>query len=865
MRVQIRGIPPYSSDDVVVLDNLTVAELRNSLMDRFNIDPATHSIRLLYRGRLMQDANSVSSYGVEEGSTVHIVVQPRQPEGGNSGGSEEHSAGPNQQQQFTIPQFSFSTGGGSGYNYMSGGGFSWQPFASTLAQSISTAFQHQQQTAPQGWSMPSASPSAPGNSPHVAFSYEMGSNVPRNDGTAAAGGSGGDTAAAASNSDPAMAATMNALTSQLPWLISSVLSNSLYGNAGAQPQQPQQQSSTAGATPAGQASGGVSAGASMSQAEAQQQVEVDHDDAAQAMTDTETPGQREDATSVSAPPHPSAAPTPVTVAGGAAPQPVFNFTAASPSRMEVFVGNPAPPMPHLQYPQHQPSVVHIHVHCTPEELDAIPERLRRLATQIPVGQVTLQPDTTDRSSYRQSTQPEQQQQQQQQPRTTAASQGNNTSTSVANDTQAPWINEAMSAMLATLGMPQLMQLAAGNYSVLANLRALLQEQVQRRLNGTNRSLDAMAHVAQHEAKQLSERILSMPVVQNLMTQQTAAATSAGRTIEEASQRVGAFRRELPRYLEHFYVAVMQHLCCASTNTAEWSRELRNIVVRYVGMVLSRSARWFEDGSLAFQPAMANIMQILLQSSGVLQQYPVLQTFSAMLSPMLQSLLGQWEREYDQNMRRSDDNVQFEQDVSQPSPSLLPQPQAQVEGLTVSSDGVAAAPPLTAESASDLLQACNANILDSTVSKRTTTTDRGDDDEARIDDDFEDLAKELMEDADNNASQPATKRVTPDSRLLDTPNRDPPASAEKTPVPGEAAAAAAASQAHLTSAVEGWEDACDVPHSVAERVRVMASRYVGAHAPPPSHARCPHYSTTRAESDDWVMWEASPYHPAASRR
>ncbi|TPP45159.1 Ubiquitin family protein [Leishmania donovani] len=688
MRIQVRGTAPYSSDDVVVLENLTVAELRNSLMARFNIDAATHSIRLLYRGRLMQDANSVASYGVEEGSTVHIVVQPRQPEGGNNGGGEEHSAGPNQQHQFTMPQFSFGTAGNSGYNYVSGGGFSWQPFASTIASSISTAFQQHQQTAPQGASMPSATPPASDSSPHVTFSYEMGSN--------------------------------------LPWLISSVLSNSLNGNA------------------AGSASGSTGAGAA---------------------------------------------------ANAAAP------------------GQP-PSMSPLQYPQQQSSVVHIHVHCTPEELDAMPERLRRLSTQIPA---------------------------------------NNTNASSASDTQTPWINEAMSTALATLGMPQLLQLAAGNCSVLASLRLPLQEQVQRRLNGTDESPAAVVHVAQNEARQLSERILSMSAVQNLMTQQTAAATSAGRTVAEASQRVGMFRQELPHYLEHFYVSVMQHLSRSSANAAEWSRGLRNIVVRYVGMVLSRSARWFEGGSGAFQPAMANIMQTLLQSSGVQQQYPMLQAFSSMLSPMLQSLLGQWEREYDQSMRRSDDSLQFEQDASQqPTSPLLP-PQAPVKAPAASAfDRAATAPSLVAESVSDLLTAGNADTLDGA---------------ARMDDDFEDLAKELMEDADNDAPQSAKKAVTPKSWPLETPSSD---------------LSAVASQARLASAVEEWEEACDVPHSVAERVRAMATRYTEARvtrvlpsntaesastpqAPPPSHAEGRQNSSTRGHSDDWVMWEANPYGNSASRR
>ncbi|TPP50107.1 Ubiquitin family protein [Leishmania donovani] len=699
MRIQVRGTAPYSSDDVVVLENLTVAELRNSLMARFNIDAATHSIRLLYRGRLMQDANSVASYGVEEGSTVHIVVQPRQPEGGNNGGGEEHSAGPNQQHQFTMPQFSFGTAGNSGYNYVSGGGFSWQPFASTIASSISTAFQQHQQTAPQGASMPSATPPASDSSPHVTFSYEMGSNVPRSDGTAAAG-------------------------------------------AAAQVQVPRRTLQRQG-------------------------------------------------------------------------NPTFHFTtAASPPRMDVFVGNAAPSMSPLQYPQQQSSVVHIHVHCTPEELDAMPERLRRLSTQIPA---------------------------------------NSTNASSASDTQTPWINEAMSTALATLGMPQLLQLAAGNCSVLASLRLPLQEQVQRRLNGTDESPAAVVHVAQNEARQLSERILSMSAVQNLMTQQTAAATSAGRTVAEASQRVGMFRQELPRYLEHFYVSVMQHLSRSSANAAEWSRGLRNIVVRYVGMVLSRSARWFEGGSGAFQPAMANIMQSLLQSSGVQQQYPMLQAFSSMLSPMLQSLLGQWEREYDQSMRRSDDSLQFEQDASQqPTSPLLP-PQAPVKAPAASAfDRAATAPSLVAESVSDLLTAGNADTLDGA---------------ARMDDDFEDLAKELMEDADNDAPQSAKKAVTPKSWPLETPSSD---------------LSAVASQARLASAVEEWEEACDVPHSVAERVRAMATRYTEARvtqvlpsntaesastpqAPPPSHAEGRQNSSTRGHSDDWVMWEANPYGNSASRR
>ncbi|KAG5509964.1 hypothetical protein GH5_07812 [Leishmania sp. Ghana 2012 LV757] len=835
MRIQVRGTSPYSSDDVAVSDSLTVAELRNSLMDRFNIDATTHSIRLLYRGRLMQDANSVSSYGVEEGSTVHIVVQTRQPDGRSNVGGEERSAGPNQQQQpFTMPQFSFSAGGNSGY--MSGGGFSWQPFASTIANSISTAFQQQQQqSAPQGWSMPSPNPPS-GNSPHVTFSYEMGSNMPGSDGTAAAGGSGGDAAAAtaSASANPAVAATVNAFTSQLPWLLSSVFSNSLHGNVGAQQQQQQQQPPTAGATPPETAGGPATPGPDSGRTGTS---------AAVARGDAAASERREDAPPASVAPQPPAAHTPANAAGSPAPQSTFHYAAASPPRVDVFVSNAAPSIPLPHYPQQQQSsVVHIHVHCTPEELDLIPERLQQLATQIPVGQVTLQADGTDRNSYRPPAQ------QEQQPHTTPPFQVNNTNASASSGTRTPWINEAMSTTLATLGMPQLMQLAAGNYSVLANLHAPLLEQVQQRLNGTTGSPSVMADVAQHEARQLSERIFNMPAVQSLITQQTAAATSAGRTAEEASQRMGMFRQELTRYLHHFYLAVMQHLCRSSMNAAEWSREMRNIVVRYVGMLLSSSTRWFEGGSLAFQPAMANIMQTLLQSTGLQQQYPMLQAFSAMLSPMLQSLLGQWGREYDQNMRRSGDNMHFEQDASPESASPLLPPQAPVKAATDS------------------------------VSKRMTATSRGDDDASRMDDDFEDLAKELMEDANDDVPQEATKVDTPQSRSS--------APAEETPaVGGAGTAAAAASQARLASAVEDWEDACDVPSSVAQRVRSMASQYVEAHmlpmpsaaspnlyaesastpqVPPPSHGGRPYDSTPRADSDDWVTWEANPYGTSGPR-
>ncbi|GET86923.1 ubiquitin-like protein [Leishmania tarentolae] len=778
MRIQVRGTTPYSSDDVVVSDNLTVAELRNSLMTRFHIDGATHSIRLLYRGRLMQDTNSVSSYGVEEGSTVHIVVQSRQPEREHNGSGDAHTSGPSQQQPFTMPQFSFgAAGGNSGYNHISGNGFSWQPLASTIASTISTAFQQHQQTAPQGSSTPSTTPPASERNPNVTYSYAFGSNVPMNDGTATAGTAAGDgigaTAAAAGAAvDPSVAAIVNALTSPLPQLISSVLSNSLNGNAGAQQQQQQQQQpSTAGAASAettGPVPGGTGA-------------------------DAGAPRQREAFT-----------PSP------AAPQPTFHFsTAAPPPRVDVFVDN-AVPMSPPQYQQQQSSVVHIHVHCTPEELDSIPERLRRLSTQIPVEHVTLQTDTTDRNSNR----PPTQQQQQQQQHTTAAFQSNNTNASPASGTQTPWINEVISTTLATLGMPQLMQLATGNYNVLASLRAPLKEQVQRRLDGADESPAALVPVAQNEARQLSERILSMSAVQNLMTQQTAVATSAGRNAEEASRRVEMFRQELLRYLEHFFLSVMQHLAGSSANAAEWSRDLRCIVVRYVGMALSRSARWFEGGSVSFQPIMANIMQTLLQSSGVQQQYPMLQAFSSMLGPMLQSLLGQWEREYDQSMRRRDDHLQFEQDASQKPTSPVKAP----------------------------------------------TADRGDDD-------FEDLAKELMEDTDGDAPQPAKKAVTPKSWPLEAPTSD---------------LSAAASQARLASAVEEWEDACDVPHSVAERVRSMATRYTEARvahvsqsiaeesastpqtlsAPYGGHPQSP---LTRRDSDDWVAWEANPYGNLASRR
>lgn len=965
MRIHIRGAPTYNRDDVEVPPGLTVAELRSRLAALFDIDSNAHFIRLLIRGRLMQDADPLSSYGVEAGSTVNMVVQARQL--GSATGATAGLQQPSQE----------DGGSGDGGSVMSvgvgGGGFPWESLVSAVASSMAISAQQRSVQPPT-----TTQPGSPQSPAQYQWSWSFGSDRGGGRGGGRDGGRGGGWGAGwgagrgsvqgcqTPDTTPAPVPPTQDARSRfsLPSLFSGFFSGTTCkgrgeaeaASAAAPPRRNSSCASTSSTSSTTSSTSDSASGADEGDARGVQvRVEVgrglraaralrkaqrrarrqaqraakdarrdDQRALERAMEEVERAAERaqrdaeqrarqaaEEARrcalyaaqemqqcawraaaelradavdwrrivkhaardlktaagkmsrearvewhdeaglqDVAAPP-PAARSAPELEP--AAPTSTTATTAeTSPPSMDVAIDKaasvqlPPPLFPSPKLPpsppsepavqdnavqQQQPAVVHLHVHCTSDELGDMPLRLRRLAEQVPVAQVVLQTNTAEQDGDGPDSQPRTMLR-----HTTAAAAASapptpdtrgaalrpTTAALTATTTASvPWIDEALSTSLAALGMPQLMQLAAGNYNVLASLREPLQAQVQRRLAGTSGSLAAVAHVAHHEAQQLTTRILGMPAVCQFLEREAAAARAAGRTPDEGRQSTASFRAELPRFLEHLYVAIMQHVRRTSLSAAEWSRELRNIFVRHTGMAMTRSVQWFDEGRQAFQPVVANVMLSLLQSSGAPQQYPMLQTFSSMLGPMLQSLLGEWGREYEQFMQRSEDTITFDQTAAPSSPPQRtsplsftpavtrelqpPPPFAEVVKQTSSlysdkslsggaSSLVPPPPPTTPESdcaESHLLPAWNArhlfrsaqsqhrNAVDGGASAATATaaaalattattpvtvTTAGGN--------LDDLAEELMgsyDDGDgDDEKQPSTRAVSPKTRPLDAP-------------------------------------------------------------------------------------------------
>ncbi|KPI88647.1 Ubiquitin-like protein [Leptomonas seymouri] len=539
MRINIRGRDQYNRDGVEVSDGLTVAELRTQLTREFCVNTAVESLRLLFRGRLLQDSNALSFYNIEDGSTVHVVVQSLPA--ADATGSTSNS-NPQQSNAGMWSQQAFGTGTVI---------FPWNALASTVNSSIASALQQQPQSAA---TQNLANLFAPAGTGAAVDSSQQG---------------GGTFAFSASTSPPHTTAPSNSASDsdnstpqQLGRHISSFISTAI----------------------------------------------------ASAMNAHAATGQ---------PPQP--------------PQPPQSQATTAAAAAAAEAGQRATEVTHVPLSSPQ-AVVHIHVHCTPDQLDQMPARLRQLASEIFVNHVELQTQPVASSNEAPHANPPTQAFDHaspvpSQPPPSAASAGR----------AQTWVNDVLQTVTTSLGFAECHQILQGNLQPVVRLREPLQQHLQSRLSAAGYSASAMAQLARQEAAELSQRLVHMPPIQQLMAQSRATA-----------RYTGVFERELPNFLQHLLLSFMQHVQQRSLGAMEWGRELRRLVVRYVGMAMSRSALWFEGGSAALRPVVLNAV---VQSASAC---PLLQTMAGMLGPAVQTSLSNWQREYEETVHRGSDAAVFEQ-------------------------------------------------------------------------------------------------------------------------------------------------------------------------------------------------------------
>jgi hypothetical protein len=97
LRLRIRpSVATIPECEVTVKTSSTVGALRDSIRQKFSLDDAVHSLRLVYAGKLLApDDALVCSFGVKSDAVVHAVVGPKAP-------SSASPSTPSAQQQTVV-------------------------------------------------------------------------------------------------------------------------------------------------------------------------------------------------------------------------------------------------------------------------------------------------------------------------------------------------------------------------------------------------------------------------------------------------------------------------------------------------------------------------------------------------------------------------------------------------------------------------------------------------------------------------------------------------------------------------------------------------------------------------------------------
>jgi len=74
LRIRIR-CTDGRDEALTVPGSLSISELKERVREAFNVDSTRQ--RLIYRGRVLQDADELTDYNIESNHTIHMVLRPQ--------------------------------------------------------------------------------------------------------------------------------------------------------------------------------------------------------------------------------------------------------------------------------------------------------------------------------------------------------------------------------------------------------------------------------------------------------------------------------------------------------------------------------------------------------------------------------------------------------------------------------------------------------------------------------------------------------------------------------------------------------------------------------------------------------------------
>lgn len=328
-----------------------------------------------------------------------------------------------------------------------------------------------------------------------------------------------------------------------------------------------------------------------------------------------------------------------------APRGAFHFSGPTPiSVTPIGMVSPLPmgPPPPIQvssvFPPPLPpsvspgaAVVHLHIHCSLEEMSQLPDRLSELSRRVPLNVVMT---SGDPSPYPrpQSANPA--------PQDTAASNATTpTTTTTESQQQQPLrdpalINCPFTTALSTANF-SIPALFSGDSGAVNSVREVLRMQLQHLLDEYGDVEQTYQCIARSEARHILEVVTTDP--------RNAEILSAGSRVQEITGH--HFNRDMEACLTRLFVALAKHLNAVHAEAREWTVQLRALIARNIGADLQHASQWFSTGREALQTLFTNAAGIILQQIDH-GRTPLLPLFLAFLGREVQSQMAGWIAEYE---------------------------------------------------------------------------------------------------------------------------------------------------------------------------------------------------------------------------
>jgi hypothetical protein len=333
--------------------------------------------------------------------------------------------------------------------------------------------------------------------------------------------------------------------------------------------------------------------------------------------------------------------------------------------------------------------VHVHVHVTLEELEALPERLERFSQRVPIvtsvhveegstatsvatsgirqglrGMVSgaydrMQPaiqrvkDTASRvrGGHRGSASA---------PSATApppAATARSADTADDDDTVVDVLEREMSG---ALQMNDFVQLLSGDWTPMGKVRQPLTNFIVAKTRSNNPTVEQRRELAVRTAAQIGKRLNAQPP------------SDAAKELQSRSRNFARTKRDVEVFAQHASFNLIQ--LTLDGTAASFPQDLRRWSVRHVGLFYDYSQRTLlKQGVVDADSMLRSVVQ--QASKKVMEKKPEYGPMIQMSSPMVVNLVKQWQQEYNSRLRGADDDEAVFgnplQEVSQqpgPSPS-----------------------------------------------------------------------------------------------------------------------------------------------------------------------------------------------------